>query len=65
MGRLALAFAYADPRFGHELARAIPGARLSLTSGAGHFLHEDQPDVVAAHLTAFFGEDATSVRPEP
>lgn len=35
MGRLALAFAYADPRFGHELARAILGARLSLTSGTG------------------------------
>lgn len=54
-----------NPQFGHKLAQAIPGARLSLITGAGHFLPEDQPDTVAAELTAFFGEDTTSVCPEP
>lgn len=54
-----------DPQSGHELARLIPGARLSLIASAGHFLPEDQPDAVAAQLAAFFGEDATSGRPEP
>jgi pimeloyl-ACP methyl ester carboxylesterase len=54
-----------NPQFGHKLAQAIPGARLSLITGAGHFLPEDQPETVAAELTAFFGEDATNVCPEP
>jgi pimeloyl-ACP methyl ester carboxylesterase len=43
-----------DPQFGRKLAQAIPGARLSLIAGAGHFLPEDQPDAVAAELAAFF-----------
>jgi len=45
-----------DPQFGQRLTQAIPGARLSLIPGAGHFVPEDQPDVVAAELAAFFGE---------
>jgi pimeloyl-ACP methyl ester carboxylesterase len=54
-----------DPQSGHKLAEAIPGARLSLITGAGHFLPEDQPDAVAAQLSAFFGEDANCVCLEP
>jgi pimeloyl-ACP methyl ester carboxylesterase len=44
-----------DPQFGHKLAEAIPGARLSLIPGGGHFLPEDQPGAGAAELAAFFG----------
>jgi pimeloyl-ACP methyl ester carboxylesterase len=43
-----------DPRFGRQLADMIPGARLSLIPGAGHFVQEDQPAAVAVELDAFF-----------
>lgn len=53
------------PRFGRSLAEAIPGARLSLIPGAGHFVSEDQPEAVAAELATFFGESATNAHPGP
>jgi len=46
-----------DPQFGRQLAEMIPGARLSLIPGAGHFLPEDRPDAAAAELSAFFSEE--------
>jgi pimeloyl-ACP methyl ester carboxylesterase len=36
-----------------SLAAAIPGARLELVAGAGHFAMEDQPAAVAEELAAF------------
>ena len=46
-----------DPQFGQKLARMIPVARLSLIPGAGHFLPEDQPKIVAAEFAAFFTQE--------
>lgn len=46
-----------DPQFGQTLARMIPGALLSLIPGAGHFLPEDQPKIVAAEFAAFFSQE--------
>jgi pimeloyl-ACP methyl ester carboxylesterase len=43
-----------DPDFGRQLAKTIPGARLQLIPDAGHFVPEDQPGAVAAHLASFF-----------
>ncbi|MEU7179554.1 MULTISPECIES: alpha/beta fold hydrolase [Streptomyces] len=38
---------------GHELAAAIPGARLRLIEGAGHLVQEDAPDRLTAELSDF------------
>jgi pimeloyl-ACP methyl ester carboxylesterase len=38
---------------GERLAAAIPGARLDLVEGAGHFAMEDEPATVAEGLAAF------------
>jgi pimeloyl-ACP methyl ester carboxylesterase len=38
---------------GQRLAAAIPGARLELVAGAGHFAMDDEPAAVAAKLIAF------------
>jgi pimeloyl-ACP methyl ester carboxylesterase len=45
-----------DPDVGRRLSEAIPGARLSLIPGAGHFLPEDRPARLASELMAFFTE---------
>jgi pimeloyl-ACP methyl ester carboxylesterase len=49
--------AWLDPSTGRRLADIVPGARLALVPGAGHFLPEDQPEVVAATLAEFFSEE--------
>ncbi|MFE5740601.1 alpha/beta fold hydrolase [Streptomyces celluloflavus] len=38
---------------GHELAAAVPGARLRLIEGAGHLVQEDAPDRLTAELSDF------------
>ncbi|MEU2792923.1 alpha/beta hydrolase [Streptomyces sp. NPDC007100] len=40
-------------KWGHDLAAAIPGARLHLFEGAGHLVQEDAPAELAAVLGAF------------
>ncbi|GAA2448414.1 alpha/beta hydrolase [Actinomadura vinacea] len=40
----------------HELAAAIPGARLRLIEGAGHLVQEDAPAELTAALLGFLGE---------
>ncbi len=41
----------------HEMAAAIPGARVEIVTGAGHACHLEQPDVVA-HLLASWPRSA-------
>jgi pimeloyl-ACP methyl ester carboxylesterase len=45
------------PEFGRRLTAAIPNARLTPISNAGHFLPEDQPEAVAGALASFFASD--------
>ncbi|MBA8961768.1 pimeloyl-ACP methyl ester carboxylesterase [Rhodococcus percolatus] len=42
-----------DRSFADDLAGRIPGARATLVPGAGHFLTEDEPDLVAQALAEF------------
>ncbi|GAA3974477.1 alpha/beta hydrolase [Actinomadura viridis] len=42
----------------HELAAAIPGARLHLIEGAGHLVQEDAPAELTAALLGFLREQA-------
>ncbi|MCZ4586863.1 alpha/beta fold hydrolase [Rhodococcus opacus] len=42
-----------DRSFADDLAGRIPGARATLVPGAGHFLAEDEPDLVAQALAEF------------
>jgi pimeloyl-ACP methyl ester carboxylesterase len=45
--------AWLSRRTGERLAAAIPGARLELVDGAGHFAMEDEPAAVAEKLAEF------------
>jgi pimeloyl-ACP methyl ester carboxylesterase len=45
------------PSVAHRLNQAIPGSRVSLIPGAGHFCTEDSPDAVAKALSVFFKGD--------
>jgi pimeloyl-ACP methyl ester carboxylesterase len=45
--------AWLSPETGERLAAAIPGARLELVDGAGHFAMEDEPAAVAERLASF------------
>jgi pimeloyl-ACP methyl ester carboxylesterase len=42
----------------HRLHEMIPHSDLQLVPGAGHFLQEDAPQAVAAHLIRFFDREA-------
>jgi pimeloyl-ACP methyl ester carboxylesterase len=45
-----------DRSFADDLARRIPGARATLVPGAGHFLTEDEPALVAQALADFLAQ---------
>ena len=46
-----------DPSQAEALVGKIPGSRLRLVPGAGHFVMEDAPEMVAGILTEFFAEN--------
>lgn len=39
-----------------KVAEIVPGTEITALEGCGHFLQEDRPDEVAAHLAAFFAD---------
>lgn len=45
-----------DRSFADDLAHRIPGARATLVPGAGHFLTEDEPALVAQALADFLAQ---------
>lgn len=47
--------AWLDPALGERLRRGIPGSELEVIPGAGHFVMEDAPEMIAAELSRFFG----------
>ena len=49
--------AYRPERFGALFRDAIPGARLELLAGAGHYPQEEQPTSVARAIAAFAREE--------
>jgi pimeloyl-ACP methyl ester carboxylesterase len=51
--------AWLDPEVGRHLAATIPNARVKVIPQAGHFLQEDQPDIVARELTVFFSDPSS------
>jgi pimeloyl-ACP methyl ester carboxylesterase len=52
-----------EPALGRRLAAAIPGARLDMVPGAGHFSPEDEPEAVAAALDDFLAGAGPSSTP--
>ncbi len=48
------------PQNGRMLASRIPGAQLVELAGASHFAHTDQPDAVAAAVTAFCAQSGAA-----
>ena len=46
-----------DPSQAEALVGKIPGSRLRLVPGAGHFVMEDAPEMVAGILAEFFAEN--------
>jgi pimeloyl-ACP methyl ester carboxylesterase len=46
-----------DSSQAETLARKIPGSRLRLVPGAGHFVMEDAPEMVADILAEFFANN--------
>ena len=52
-----------DPAQAEALAQKIPGSRLRLIPGAGHFVMEDAPERVAEILSEFFAENPRAATP--
>ena len=50
-----------DPSQAEALVGKIPGSRLRLVPGAGHFVMEDAPEMVAEILAEFFAENPRGV----
>jgi len=44
---------FLPPRLAEKLRDAIPGASLEIIEGAGHFVQEDAPDLLAERIAAF------------
>ncbi len=44
---------FLPPRLGEKLCALIPGASLEIIEGAGHFIQEDVPEVIADRAAAF------------
>jgi pimeloyl-ACP methyl ester carboxylesterase len=55
--------AWLDPSQAETLARKIPGSRVRLVPGAGHFVMEDAPEEVAEALAEFFAKTPRGARP--
>ena len=53
-----------DPSQAEALVGKIPGSRLRLVPGAGHFVMEDAPEDVAAILSEFFAENPRGATPQ-
>ena len=43
------------PASAAKARRVLPDARVELVAGSNHMMNVDQPEVLASHLTAFFG----------
>jgi pimeloyl-ACP methyl ester carboxylesterase len=48
---------------GRATHEAIPGSRLEIFEGVGHFPHREDPDRAAAEIGAFFGRIGWSYPP--
>lgn len=55
--------AWLDPSQAEILARKIPGSRMRLVPGAGHFVMEDAPERVAEVLAEFFARTPGGATP--
>lgn len=53
------------PSMSRSIAAAIPGARLAIIGGAGHYATLDQPQAVAQELAAWLATPLDAVRKEP
>lgn len=53
------------PSMSRSIASAIPGARLAIIGGAGHYTTLDQPQAVAQDLAAWLATPLDAVRKEP
>jgi pimeloyl-ACP methyl ester carboxylesterase len=48
---------FINVKLGYEIADKLPNARLEVIDKAGHYVHMDKPQVLAALVTGFFGAE--------
>jgi pimeloyl-ACP methyl ester carboxylesterase len=48
---------FINVKLGYEIAEKLPNARLEVIDKAGHYVHMDKPQVLAALVTGFFGAE--------